>query len=151
MSLQNKKESLEEENAVHETLRSSDSYLESEIIDELSSEGSSSSEQAQPKKRGRLVQNKAGDHTQSHEQPPKETTQKKRTGRPPKASSTQLQTSGRPTGMGVLIGDDGHTYLSSSTTTVRLTSSQPCTPNQGTEEVQRQATSSQPSQLEKQN
>ena len=40
MSLQNKKESVEEENAVHETLRSSDSYLESEIIDELSSEGS---------------------------------------------------------------------------------------------------------------
>ena len=97
------------------------------------------------------MQNKAGDHTQSHQQPPKETTQKKKTGRPPKASSTQLQTSGRPTGMGVLIGDDGHTYLSSSTTTVRLTSSQPCTPNQGTEEVQRQATSSQPSQLEKQN
>ncbi|KAL1812972.1 hypothetical protein ACET3Z_023037 [Daucus carota] len=45
MSLQNKQESLEEENAVHETLRSSDSYLESEIIDELSSEGSSWSSQ----------------------------------------------------------------------------------------------------------
>ena len=102
------------------------------------------------KKRGRPVQNKAGDNIQSHEQPSKETTQKKRRGRPPKASSTQLQTSGRPTGMGVLIGDDGHTYLSSSTTTIRLTSSQLCTPNQGTKEVQRQATSSQPSQLEKQ-
>ncbi|WOH05818.1 hypothetical protein DCAR_0625239 [Daucus carota subsp. sativus] len=42
MSLQNKQESLEEENAVHESLRSSDSYLESE---ELSSEGSSWSSQ----------------------------------------------------------------------------------------------------------
>ena len=52
--------------------------------------------------------------------------------------------------MGVLIGDDGQKYLSSSTTTIRLTSSQLCTPNQGTKEVQRQATSSQPSQLEKQ-
>ncbi|KAL1827194.1 hypothetical protein ACET3Z_005606 [Daucus carota] len=53
----------------------------------------SSSEQAQPKKRGRLVQNKAGDHTQSHQQPPKETTQKKRTGRPPKPEGLKYSTS----------------------------------------------------------
>ncbi|KAL8134694.1 hypothetical protein AgCh_009644 [Apium graveolens] len=53
-------------------------------------------------KKGRPVHTKADDQTLSNEQPPIETTQKKRRGRPPKASTTQIQTERRPYGIGGL-------------------------------------------------
>ncbi|XP_074374737.1 uncharacterized protein LOC141715155 [Apium graveolens] len=77
----------------------------------------------------------------SSQQDPTETVQKKKRGRPPKVSSTQVKTKSTPAGIGVLIGDDGHAYLSSSTTTVRVTSSQPNNPTETMEEVQRHSSS----------
>lgn len=53
----------------------------------------------------------------------REPNQKKKRGRPPKASNTQVNTRKKPAGVGVLVGDDGHTYLSSTRSTVRLTQS----------------------------
>ncbi|KAK1374863.1 hypothetical protein POM88_031056 [Heracleum sosnowskyi] len=116
----------------------------------------SSHGQGQSKKRGRPVQ-KNHDNPQAPctQEATTETAQKKKIGRPPKASNTQVQTRKKPSvlelqyktqqsGVGVLIGDDGHTYLSSSTSTIRLISSQPCTPTQTAEELQRQSSSSQP-------
>ncbi|KAK1366419.1 hypothetical protein POM88_041980 [Heracleum sosnowskyi] len=70
-----------------------------------------------------------------------EIVQKKKRGRPPKASNTQVKTKKSSFGTGVLIGDDGHTYLSSSTSTVRLTSSQPNNPTETAEEVQKHSSS----------
>lgn len=67
--------------------------------------------------------------------------QKTKNGRPPKASTTQVKTKSIPAGMRVLIGDDGHTYLSSSTTIVRLTNSQPSNLTESAEEVQRHSSS----------
>lgn len=75
-------------------------------------------------------QQQPGDESSTPQPPltqdiPHETAQKKRRGRPPKTSHTQVQTRKKPAGIGVLIGDDGHTYLSGSRSTVRLTNSQP--------------------------
>lgn len=75
-----------------------------------------------------------------------ETAKKKKRGRPPKASNTQVQTRKGPAGVGVLIGDDGHTYLSSSRSTIRLTESRPSTTTQSAEGVPTES-SSQPTKL----
>ena len=50
--------------------------------------------------------------------------QPKKRGRPPKAAPP-VQKVKKTSGVGVFVGDDGHTYLSSSTTTMKVTSSQP--------------------------
>ena len=44
-------------------------------------------------------------------------------GRPPKRAP-QIKRVNKSSGVGVFMGDDGHTYMSGSTTTVRVTSSQ---------------------------
>lgn len=53
-----------------------------------------------------------------------ESNQRKRRGRPPKASNTQVLKGKKRAGVGVLVGDDGHTYLSSARSTVRVTESE---------------------------
>lgn len=53
----------------------------------------------------------------------------KKRGRPPKAAP-QVQKVKKTSGVGVFVGDDGHTYLSSSTTTMKV-SSQPTVPTHG--------------------
>lgn len=95
----------------------------------------------QAKKRGRPATIQSNPD-QSSQQTPTETLPKKKRGRPPKASKTQIKTREQtPAGIGVLIGDDGHAYLSSTTTTVRLTSSQPINSTETAEEVQRHGSS----------
>ncbi|KAK1397790.1 hypothetical protein POM88_007653 [Heracleum sosnowskyi] len=78
----------------------------------------------------------------STQEVPTEAAQKKKRGRPPKTSNTQVQTRKMPAGMGVFIGDDGHTYMSSSRSTVRLTNSEPNTTTQDAEQVPRQPSKS---------
>ncbi|KAK1377200.1 hypothetical protein POM88_033393 [Heracleum sosnowskyi] len=73
---------------------------------------------------------------------PTEAAQKKRRGRPPKTSNTKVQTRKMPAGMGVFTGDDGHTYMSSSRSTIRLTDSEPNTTTQDAEQVSRQPSKS---------
>ncbi|KAK1363713.1 hypothetical protein POM88_039274 [Heracleum sosnowskyi] len=63
----------------------------------------------------------------STQEVPTEAAQKKRRGRPPKTSNTQVQTRKMPAGMGVFTGDDGHTYMSSSRSTIRFTDLEPNT------------------------
>ncbi|KAK1370581.1 hypothetical protein POM88_036673 [Heracleum sosnowskyi] len=78
----------------------------------------------------------------STQEVPTEAAQKKRRGRPPKTSNTQVQIRKMPAGMGVFTGDDGHTYMSSSRSTVRLTDSEPNTTTQDAEQVSRQPSKS---------
>ncbi|KAK1351864.1 hypothetical protein POM88_053869 [Heracleum sosnowskyi] len=73
---------------------------------------------------------------------PTEAAQKKRRGRPPKTSNIQVQTRKMPAGMGVFIGGDGHTYMSSSRSIVRLTDSEPNTTTQDADQVPRQPSKS---------
>ncbi|KAK1379142.1 hypothetical protein POM88_025886 [Heracleum sosnowskyi] len=78
----------------------------------------------------------------STQEVPTEAAQKKRRGRPPKTSNIQVQTRKMPAGMGVFTGDNGHTYMSSSRSTVRLTDSEPNTTTQDAEQVSRQPSKS---------
>ncbi|KAK1361480.1 hypothetical protein POM88_045954 [Heracleum sosnowskyi] len=84
----------------------------------------SSVEQGQKKRRVEHVNSSAEPPSTPTHPPAQQPAQPKKRGRPPKAAP-QVKKVNKPSGVGVFLGDDGHTYLSSSATTLRVTSSQP--------------------------
>ncbi|KAK1361483.1 hypothetical protein POM88_045957 [Heracleum sosnowskyi] len=90
----------------------------------------SSVEQGQKKRRVEHVNSSAEPPSTPTHPPAQQPAQPKKRGRPPKAAP-QVKKVNKPSGVGVFLGDDGHTYLSSSATTLRVTSSQPNSSSHG--------------------